>query len=81
MGAAGRVRELEQGVRDLKRLLGSKTMEVEILEKARRGPGNNPVSQFPSPPWNCCRVTAVTDTLRVVWSDLIEQLADTTNPR
>jgi transposase len=32
--AASRVRELERRVRDLERLLGRKTMEVEILKEA-----------------------------------------------
>ena len=32
--AAGRVRELEARVRDLERLLGRKTMEVEVLREA-----------------------------------------------
>jgi hypothetical protein len=31
---AGRVRELEKRVRDLERMLGKKTMEVEILKEA-----------------------------------------------
>ena len=31
---SGRVRELERQVRDLERLLGRKTMEVEVLKEA-----------------------------------------------
>ena len=34
MVAAGRLRELEGRIRDLERLLGRKTMEVEILREA-----------------------------------------------
>ncbi len=55
--AAGRLRELEGRIRDLERLLGRKTMEVEILRgwAAKRtdrsaSRGKKPAWQWPSPP-------------------------------
>lgn len=49
--AAGRLRELEGRIRDLERLLGRKTMEVEILREALSATrGKKPVWQLPSPP-------------------------------
>jgi transposase len=49
--AAGRLRELESRIRDLERLLGRKTMEVEILREALSAArGKKPVWQLPSPP-------------------------------
>lgn len=49
--AAGRLRELEGRIRDLERLLGRKTMEVEILREALSAArGKKPVWQLPSPP-------------------------------
>jgi transposase len=49
--AAGRLREMEGRIRDLERLLGRKTMEVEILREAlSTARGKKPVWQLPSPP-------------------------------
>jgi transposase len=48
--AASRVRELEGRIRDLERLLGRKTMEVEVLREALTAGGKKPVWQLPSPP-------------------------------
>jgi transposase len=49
--AAGRLRELEGRIRDLERLLGSKTMEVEILREALSAArGKKHVWQLPWPP-------------------------------
>ena len=49
--AAGRLRELEARIRDLERLLGRKTMEVEILREALSAArGKKPNWQLPSPP-------------------------------
>ena len=49
--AASRVRELEGRIRDLERLLGRKTMEVEVLREALTAArGKKPVWQLPSPP-------------------------------
>jgi transposase len=49
--AAGRLRELEGRIRDLERLLGRKTMEVEILREALSAArGKKPAWQLPSPP-------------------------------
>ena len=49
--AAGRLRELESRIRDLERLLGRKTMEVEVLREALTAArGKKPVWQLPSPP-------------------------------
>jgi transposase len=49
--AAGRLRELEGRIRDLERLLGRKTMEVEILREALSAArGKKPIWQLPSPP-------------------------------
>ena len=49
--AAGRLRELEVRVRELERLLGRKTMEVEILREALEASrGKKPGLRLPSPP-------------------------------
>jgi transposase len=49
--AAGRLREMEGRIRDLERLLGRKTMEVEVLREALSAArGKKPVWQLPSPP-------------------------------
>jgi transposase len=49
--AASRVRELELKVRELERLLGRKTMEVEILREALDASrGKKPSLRLPSPP-------------------------------
>ena len=49
--AAGRLRELKVRVRELERLLGRKTMEVEILREALEASrGKKPALRLPSPP-------------------------------
>ena len=49
--AASRARELEHRVRELERLLGRKTLEVEVLKEALTASrGKKPVWQLPSPP-------------------------------
>jgi transposase len=48
--AASKARDLEQRVRDLERLLGRKTMEVEVLKEALAAAREKkPVWQLPSP--------------------------------
>jgi transposase len=48
--AASKARELEQRIRELERLLGRKTMEVEILKEAlANAREKKPVWQLPSP--------------------------------
>ena len=54
--AASKARELEQRVRELERLLGRKTMEVEILKEAlANAREKKPVWQLPSPPRDVSR--------------------------
>jgi transposase len=54
--AVSRVRELEQRVRELERLLGRKTMEVEVLKEALvAAREEKPVWQLPSPPRDASR--------------------------
>ena len=49
--AASKLRDLEHRVRELERLLGSKTLEVEVLKEALTvARGKKPVWQMPSPP-------------------------------
>jgi transposase len=49
--AASRVRELESRIRELERLLGRKTLEVEILKEALAATrAKKPSWQLPSPP-------------------------------
>ena len=49
--AASKVRELEHRVRELERLLGRKTLEVEVLKEALSvAREKKPVWQSPSPP-------------------------------
>lgn len=49
--AQSRARELEQRVRELERLLGRKTLEVEVLKEALAAArGKKPLWQLPSPP-------------------------------
>jgi len=49
--AASRVRELERRIRELERLLGRKTLEVEILKEALAATRTKkPSWQLPSPP-------------------------------
>ena len=49
--AASRARELEHRVRELERLLGRKTLEVEVLREALEvARGKKPVWRLPSPP-------------------------------
>jgi transposase-like protein len=70
---AARVRQLEERIRELERLLGGKTLEVEILKEAlAAAPAKNAVAlavaqcgQFP--------VKAAADTLPVARSNLVEQ--------
>ena len=48
--AVSRARELEQRVRELERLLGRKTLEVEVLKEALASArGKKPAWQLPSP--------------------------------
>ena len=54
--AVNRARELEQRVRELERLLGRKTMEVEVLKEALvAAREKKPVWQLPSPPRDASR--------------------------
>jgi transposase len=54
--AASKARELEHRVRELERLLGRKTMEVEILKEAlANAREKKPVWQLPSPPRDASR--------------------------
>ena len=54
--AVSRARELEQRVRELERLLGRKTMEVEVLKEALvAARKKKPVWQLPSPPRDASR--------------------------
>jgi transposase len=49
--AVSRARELEQRVRELERLLGRKTLEVEVLKEALAAArGKKPLWRLPSPP-------------------------------
>ena len=54
--AASRVRDLEQRVRELGRLLGRKTLEAEALKEALAAArGKEPVWQLPPPPPDASR--------------------------
>jgi transposase len=54
--AASKARDLEQRVRELERLLGRKTMEVEVLKEALAvAREKKPVWQLPSPPRDASR--------------------------
>jgi transposase len=54
--AVSRARELEQRVRELERLLGRKTMEVEVLKEALAAAREKkPVWHLPSPPRDASR--------------------------
>jgi|SRR5579875_139721 transposase len=54
--AASRVRDLEQRVRELERLLGRKTLEVEVLKEALAAAREKkPAWQLPSPPRDASR--------------------------
>lgn len=54
--AASKVRDLEQRVRELERLLGRKTLEVEVLKEALSAAREKkPVWQLPSPPRDASR--------------------------
>ena len=81
--AVSRARELEQRVRELERLLGRKTLEVEVLKEALAAArGKKPVWQLPSPPRGRFPVKVVADTLGVARSNLVEQLSgDSQTPR
>jgi len=49
--SAGEARELKRRIRDLERILGKKTMEVEILREALAlAQVKKPIWQLPSPP-------------------------------
>ena len=57
--AVRRARELEQRVRELERLLGRKTLEVEVLKEALAAArGKKPAWQLPSPLRSLIRVAA-----------------------
>ena len=80
--AAGRMRELEARVRDLERLLGRKTLEVEVLKeamavarvnKSRVAAAVAARGLFP--------VKVVTDVFGVALSSLVEQIRGTTRVR
>jgi transposase len=49
------VRDLEQGVRELERLLGRKTLEVEVLKEALAVVQKKAAWQLPSPPRDVSR--------------------------
>ncbi len=54
--AASKARELEQRVRELERLLGRKTLEVEVLKEALAvAREKKPAWQLPSPPRDASR--------------------------
>ena len=54
--AASRLRDLEQRVRELERLLGRKTLEVEVLKEALAvAREKKPAWQLPSPPRDASR--------------------------
>jgi transposase len=54
--AASRVRDLEQRVRELERLLGRKTLEVEVLKEALAvAREKKPAWRLPSPPRDASR--------------------------
>lgn len=54
--AASKLRDLEQRVRELERLLGRKTLEVEVLKEALNvAREKKPVWQLPSPPRDASR--------------------------
>jgi transposase len=49
--SASEARELKRRIRELERVLGKKTMEVEILREAlTQAQGKKPIWQLPSPP-------------------------------
>lgn len=54
--AASKVRDLEHRVRELERLLGRKTLEVEVLKEALSvAREKKPIWQLPSPPRDASR--------------------------
>jgi transposase len=56
VAAVSRAREIEQRVRELERLLGRKTLEVEVLKEALAAArGKKPAWRLPSPPPGCDR--------------------------
>ena len=79
--ATSRARELEARVRELERLLGRKTLEVEVLKEALAA------AREKSPLGSCRRrhgrfaVKLVADTLGVARSNLVGQLRGATKPR
>ena len=79
-----RVRELERRVRDLERLLGRKTMEVEILKEAldlARTKKTDLAAQLLERFDGRFAVKAVADTLGVARSHLAERLSRPAQPR
>ncbi len=81
VAAASRVRDLEQRVRELQRLLGRKTLEVGVLKEALAAAREEkPAWQLPSPTGRF-PVKTVADTLGVARSKLVEQVHVRTRPR
>src|SRR3984893_17582931 len=73
-----RVRELERRVRELERLLGRKTMEAEILKEAARrraGEKTELAAAIMERSQGRFAMKAVTDTLAVARSNLIERVS------
>ncbi|WP_424139660.1 IS3 family transposase, partial [Roseomonas chloroacetimidivorans] len=80
--AAGRLRELEGRIRDLERLLGRKTMEVEILREALSAArGKKPGLAVAVATTGRFPVKLVADTLGVARSNLVEQVRGRAKPR
>jgi putative transposase len=69
---AARVRELEERIRELERMLGRKTLEVEIQGGARRRADKKTLLPWPSPDPDGFPMKAVADTLQVACSNLVE---------
>ncbi|MER2265081.1 IS3 family transposase [Methylobacterium oxalidis] len=82
--ATSRVRALERRVRDLERLLGRKTMEVEILKEAldlARTKKTELAARLLGRADGWFAVKAVADTLGVARSHLAERLSHSSRPR
>ena len=72
---AAEVRRLEERVRDLERMLGRKTLEVEILKEALDlARAKKPILQSSSAPPRRFPMKAVTDTLGVARSNVAERV-------
>ena len=70
------VRRLEERIRELERLLGRKTLEVEILKEALgRAQAKKPILRSLSPLEGRFPVKAIADTLGVSRSNLVERAA------